>query len=75
MIEATIGVGVTILLGLAGVIYTYGRNVQALTILTKEVSEMRGTLQRLGERVGRLEARDEVEREFFTFGAGNRAGA
>jgi hypothetical protein len=64
MIEATIGVGVTILLGLAGVIYTYGRNVQALTILTKEVSEMRGTLQRLGERVGRLEARDEVEREF-----------
>jgi hypothetical protein len=53
MIEATIGVGVTILLGLAGVIYTYGRNVQALTILTKEVSEMRGTLQRLGERVGR----------------------
>jgi len=46
------------------VIYTYGRNVQALTILTKEVSEMRGTLQRLGERVGRLEARDEVEREF-----------
>jgi hypothetical protein len=64
MIEATIGVGVTILLGLAGVIYTYGRNVQALTVLTKEVSEMRGTLQRLGERVGRLEARDEVEREF-----------
>jgi hypothetical protein len=64
MIEATIGVGVTILLGLAGVIYTYGRNVQALTILTKEVSEMRGTLQRLGERVGRLEARDEVQREF-----------
>lgn len=75
MIGALIGVGVTILLAGAGVIFAYGRNVQALTSLTKDVERARGenelefrgvreTLSRFGERVGRLEARDEVEREF-----------
>ena len=75
MIGVLIGVGVTVLLAAAGAIFMYGRNVQALTSLGKDVergqvttdSELRGireTLSRFGERVGRLETRTEVEREF-----------
>jgi hypothetical protein len=64
MIATLISIGVTLILALIGAIYQYGRNVQALTTLTTEVQGMRGTLGRLGERVGNLETRVEVEREF-----------
>jgi hypothetical protein len=75
VIAALISVGVTVLLAAGGAIYAYGRNVQALTSLGARVEgfaaegarserDTRETLQRFGERLGRLETGGEVEREF-----------
>jgi len=65
-----VGVGLTVAglllmaaIALFGAVRAYGANVQALTTLTGEVQELRKSVSSIGERVGRLEARDEIERE------------
>lgn len=57
------GLLLTILLATLGAVRAYGANIQALTTLTAEVQELRKSIASIGERVGRLEARDEIERE------------
>lgn len=59
-----IGVIVSVLLAGCAVIFAYGRNVQALTTLKDEVKELRATFANALSRLGRLEARDELEREW-----------
>jgi hypothetical protein len=65
---------VTIVVAIAGLLLSatiaafkaisaYGANVQALTTLTGEVQELRKSIASIGERVGRVEARLEAERE------------
>lgn len=62
-IIAACGLLLTLCIVAAGAIMAYGKNVQALTMLTVEVTSMRGTLQRFGERLGRLEARYDAQLE------------
>ena len=57
------GLLLTLCVVLGGAILAYGKNVQALTMLTVEVTNMRATLQRFGERLGRLEARYDAQLE------------
>lgn len=60
---AVAGLLLTAALAAFGAVRAYGANVQALTTLTGEVQELRRSVATIGERVGRLEARDEIERE------------
>lgn len=64
MIPTLIGVGVTCLLALGGAIFAYGRNVQAVTTLVREVSELRSTVANALARLGRLEGMREADQEF-----------
>ena len=75
MIAALISVAATLLVVGGGALVAHGRNQALLTALAKDVQayaadhqrserETRETLQRFGERIGRLETRGEVEREF-----------
>jgi hypothetical protein len=75
VIAALVSVGVTVAISALGAAVAYGRNVQAVTalgaLLTQAMAsaerserETRETLQRFGERLGRVETRGEVEREF-----------
>jgi hypothetical protein len=68
MIPALIGVVGGGALTALGAIFAYGRFVgkisAELAALTVEVRAARETLGRFGERIGRLETRQEVEQEF-----------
>lgn len=54
---------VTVALAAFKAIAAYGRNAQALATAQAEVGELRKSVASIGERVGRLEARHEAERD------------
>jgi SpoU rRNA methylase family enzyme len=55
---------VTVVISAAGICFAYGKNVQTLTELKDQVKELRASVANLLARTGRLEAKDEVEKEF-----------
>jgi hypothetical protein len=63
---ALLGVALTVVIAAFKAVAAYGRNVEASTSTRAEVAELRKSVASIGERVGRLEARIEAERDLST---------